>query len=58
MLFRSARERSIKAGPLVRLAARILGGGGGGRDDVAQGGGQNSEALDQALDVVERELGA
>ncbi|WP_454932123.1 alanine--tRNA ligase [Actinomyces oricola] len=53
-----ARERSIKAGPLVRLAARILGGGGGGRDDVAQGGGQNSEALDQALDVVERELGA
>ena len=36
----AARERGVKAGELVRTAAKTLGGGGGGKDDVAQGGGQ------------------
>lgn len=36
----AARERGIKAGELVRTAAKTLGGGGGGKDDVAQGAGR------------------
>ncbi|MFF4226452.1 alanine--tRNA ligase [Streptomyces sp. L500] len=50
----AARERGLKAGDLVRTAAKTLGGGGGGKPDVAQGGGQNPEALDEAMAAVER----
>ncbi|MER5970877.1 alanine--tRNA ligase [Streptomyces sp. NPDC002055] len=50
----AARERGIKAGELVRTAAKTLGGGGGGKDDVAQGGGQNPAAVDDAVAAVER----
>ncbi|MCC3655229.1 alanine--tRNA ligase [Streptomyces sp. S07_1.15] len=50
----AARERGIKAGELVRTAAKTLGGGGGGKDDVAQGGGQNPAAIDEAVTAVER----
>ncbi|GFH38594.1 alanine--tRNA ligase [Streptomyces pacificus] len=50
----AARERGLKAGELVRAAAKALGGGGGGKPDVAQGGGQNPEAIGGAIDAVER----
>ncbi|GAA3072582.1 hypothetical protein GCM10020000_66700 [Streptomyces olivoverticillatus] len=50
----AARERGLKAGDLVRTAAKTLGGGGGGKPDVAQGGGQNPEALDEAMAAIER----
>ncbi|NJQ01517.1 alanine--tRNA ligase [Streptomyces zingiberis] len=50
----AARERGVKAGELVRAAAKTLGGGGGGKDDVAQGGGQNPAAVDEAVAAVER----
>ena len=50
----AARERGIKAGELVRTAAKTLGGGGGGKDDVAQGGGQNPSAIEEAVAAVER----
>ncbi|WP_037570807.1 alanine--tRNA ligase [Phaeacidiphilus oryzae] len=50
----AARERGIKAGELVRTAAKTLGGGGGGKDDVAQGGGQNPAAVDEAIGAVRR----
>ncbi|MER7396694.1 alanine--tRNA ligase [Streptomyces sp. NPDC000151] len=50
----AARERGIKAGDLVRTAAKTLGGGGGGKPDVAQGGGQNAAAVPEALEAVER----
>ncbi|GAA2103101.1 alanine--tRNA ligase [Streptomyces albiaxialis] len=50
----AAREQGLKAGDLVRTAAKTLGGGGGGKPDVAQGGGQNPEAVDEALAAVER----
>ncbi|GAA1894880.1 alanine--tRNA ligase [Streptomyces sodiiphilus] len=50
----AARERGLKAGDLVRAAAKALGGGGGGKPDVAQGGGQNPAAIDEALAAVER----
>ncbi|MFF4648730.1 alanine--tRNA ligase [Streptomyces sp. NPDC001380] len=50
----AARERGVKAGDLVRTAAKALGGGGGGKDDVAQGGGSNPAAVDEAIDAVRR----
>jgi alanyl-tRNA synthetase len=50
----AARDRGLKAGDLVRGAAKTLGGGGGGKPDVAQGGGQNAEAVDEAVATVER----
>ena len=53
----AARERGLKAGDLVRTAAKTLGGGGGGKPDVAQGGGQNPNAIDEALAAVERQVG-
>ncbi|WP_242894197.1 alanine--tRNA ligase [Actinomadura litoris] len=53
-----ARERGLKAGALVGVAARTLGGGGGGKDDLAQGGGANAAALGEALAAVESAVGA
>ncbi|MFF0137079.1 alanine--tRNA ligase [Streptomyces sp. NPDC005227] len=50
----AARERGLKAGELVRAAAKTLGGGGGGKPDVAQGGGQNPAALGDAVAAVQR----
>ncbi|MCQ0021963.1 alanine--tRNA ligase [Streptomyces somaliensis DSM 40738] len=50
----AARERGLKAGDLVRTAAKTLGGGGGGKPDVAQGGGQDPAAVGEAIDAVER----
>ncbi|MGW3568781.1 alanine--tRNA ligase [Streptomyces sp. NPDC000941] len=50
----AARERGLKAGDLVRAAAKALGGGGGGKPDVAQGGGTNPDAVDEAAAAVER----
>ncbi|SOD61283.1 alanyl-tRNA synthetase [Streptomyces zhaozhouensis] len=52
----AARERGLKAGDLVRTAAKALGGGGGGKPDVAQGGGQDPNAVDEALAAVERQV--
>ncbi|WP_353941345.1 alanine--tRNA ligase [Streptomyces sp. HUAS MG91] len=53
----AARDRGLKAGDLVRTAAKTLGGGGGGKPDVAQGGGQNPAAIGDAIDAVERLVG-
>ncbi|WP_228975378.1 alanine--tRNA ligase [Streptomyces sp. DH12] len=50
----AARERGLKAGDLVRTAAKTLGGGGGGKPDVAQGGGQDPHAVGAAVEAVER----
>ncbi|THA27342.1 alanine--tRNA ligase [Streptomyces sp. RKND-216] len=50
----AARDRGLRAGDLVRAAAKTLGGGGGGKPDVAQGGGQNPEAVTEAMAAVER----
>jgi alanyl-tRNA synthetase len=48
-----ARERGIRAGALVRLAAQALGGGGGGKDDLAQGGGTDAAKTGEALGQVD-----
>ncbi|WP_433378249.1 alanine--tRNA ligase [Streptosporangium sp. CA-115845] len=50
------RDRGLKAGRLVGVAAKALGGGGGGKDDVAQGGGVRPEAIDEALAAVEQAI--
>ncbi|AXK32386.1 alanine--tRNA ligase [Streptomyces armeniacus] len=50
----AARDRGLKAGDLVRAAAKALGGGGGGKPDLAQGGGQDPSAVEEAMAAVER----
>jgi len=54
----AARERGIKAGALVRVAAQTLGGGGGGKDDLAQGGGTDATRTGEALGRVDAEIAA
>ncbi|MFI6323147.1 alanine--tRNA ligase [Nonomuraea sp. NPDC050556] len=52
----AARSHGLKAGQLVGVAAKALGGGGGGKDDVAQGGGTNAGAIDDALRLVQETI--
>ncbi|HEX5309888.1 MAG TPA: alanine--tRNA ligase [Solirubrobacteraceae bacterium] len=58
----SVVERGVKAGPIVKLAAEVVGGGGGGRDTMAQAGGRDpsklAEALAAARSAVAQALGA
>ncbi len=49
---------SVKAGNLVKQAAKICGGNGGGRDDFAQAGAPNKEFLKAALTKVKEILKA
>jgi alanyl-tRNA synthetase len=54
-------ERGVKAGDVIREAAKVVGGGGGGRDTMARAGGREPEKLEQAMavarDAIERALG-
>jgi alanyl-tRNA synthetase len=51
------RDRGLKAGDLVRVAAKVLKGGGGGKPDLAQGGGTDPLATVDALREVMRVIG-
>ena len=55
-------ERGVKAGEIVKAAARVTGGGGGGRDTMAQAGGRDPERLPEAIaaarDAIEAALSA
>jgi alanyl-tRNA synthetase len=42
-------ERGVRAGDIVRAAARVTGGGGGGRDTMARAGGRDPSKLGDAL---------
>jgi alanyl-tRNA synthetase len=53
----TARSWGLTASSLIRAAAAALGGSGGGRDDVAQGGGTDPSAIDDALRQVEHAVG-
>jgi alanyl-tRNA synthetase len=44
--------RGVRAGDLVREAARMVGGGGGGRPNLAQAGGRDAAKLPEALAAV------
>jgi alanyl-tRNA synthetase len=41
--------RGVRAGAIVKAAAKVAGGGGGGRDTLAQAGGRDPEALPDAI---------
>jgi alanyl-tRNA synthetase len=45
-------ERGLKAGAIVKTAAKVVGGGGGGRDTLAQAGGREPEKLDAAIEAA------
>jgi alanyl-tRNA synthetase len=47
-----AVAKGMKAGEIVRLAAKITGGGGGGRDDFAEAGGKDPSKIAEALASV------
>ncbi|OPY52143.1 MAG: Alanine--tRNA ligase [Methanosaeta sp. PtaU1.Bin060] len=48
---RSGLAKGVKAGAIIKVAAKALGGGGGGKPDLAQGGGPDVAKLDEALKV-------
>jgi alanyl-tRNA synthetase len=45
----SVAQRGLKAGDVVKVAAKVAGGGGGGRDTLAQAGGRDPSKLPEAL---------
>jgi alanyl-tRNA synthetase len=45
-------ERGVRAGEVVKIAARVAGGGGGGRDTMAQAGGRDPEKLPEAIEAA------
>jgi alanyl-tRNA synthetase len=51
-------ERGLKAGDIVRVAAKVTGGGGGGRDTLARAGGRDPEKLPDALNAARRAIEA
>ena len=55
---KSGLEKGIKAGSIIKAAAKALGGGGGGKPDLAQGGGPNIEKIDEALRAGEEAMRA
>jgi alanyl-tRNA synthetase len=44
-------EKGLKAGDIVKAAAKVVGGGGGGKPEIAQGGGPQGEKLAEALEA-------
>lgn len=52
MATKSATEKGIHAGNLVREVAKVAGGGGGGKPDSAQAGGKQPEKAEAALAIV------
>ncbi|MEB3317142.1 MAG: alanine--tRNA ligase [Cyanobacteriota bacterium] len=49
-------RRGLKAGPFIGAVARVCGGGGGGRPNLAQAGGKNGAALNDALALAREQL--
>ncbi|NLB50409.1 MAG: alanine--tRNA ligase [Clostridiaceae bacterium] len=58
MAGQGAIEKGIKAGDLVREAARMTGGGGGGRPDMAQAGGRDVSKVDATFDAMRQMIQA
>jgi len=53
-----AMQLGLKAGSLIKTASKVLGGGGGGKPELAQGGGANAEAIDQAWAGIVQDIEA
>ncbi|MBN1314571.1 MAG: hypothetical protein JXA42_03855, partial [Anaerolineales bacterium] len=45
-------QRGLKAGDLIRPAAKLIGGGGGGKPTLAQAGGRDNSQLEAAVSLV------
>lgn len=45
-------KEGLKAGDLIKVAAKEIGGGGGGRPALAEAGGKDPDKLQDALDIV------
>ena len=54
---KSAVSNGVHAGNLIKLAASVCDGKGGGKPDLAQGGGKNCAALDDAMSTIKNNLG-
>ena len=52
MATKSALEKGIHCGNIVKKAASMCGGGGGGRPDMAQAGGKQPENIDEMLSKI------
>jgi alanyl-tRNA synthetase len=48
---KSGLVKGVKAGSIIKAAAKALGGGGGGKPDMTQCGKPNMEMLDEAMRV-------
>ena len=55
---KDAVAAGVRAGDLVKVAAKICGGGGGGRPDSATAGGRDASKLGEALAAVKETLKA
>jgi alanyl-tRNA synthetase len=53
MAGKTAVDKGVDCGPVVRKASLVLGGGGGGRPNFAQGGGTQTEKLSEAIERAE-----
>lgn len=54
MATKSAVEKGIHCGRIIKEVATIAGGGGGGRPDMAQAGGKNPDKLEEAIGNVSK----
>ena len=56
MATKSANEKGVHCGNIIKEAAKVAGGGGGGRPDMAQAGGKDVSKLNDALAKAEEVL--
>ena len=54
---KQAVANGVHAGNLIKTAASVCDGKGGGKPDLAQGGGKNCEALNEAIQTIKNNLG-
>lgn len=52
----AAITKGLSAGDLLSKVAHVLGGKGGGKPELAQGGGTNTDAIPQALELLAAEI--
>jgi alanyl-tRNA synthetase len=53
MAGKTAVEKGVNAGEVLKQVSPLIGGGGGGRRDFAQGGGTMTEKLMEAVQAAE-----